>query len=112
MASGGPSSATRSWGVVSLRVIVIDGEFLRVSSSLPPPYTLTSSTSSGTVSEGFPPSAGRRGNVGDRVYMSERASVQEEPVKIAIDVAGPAAFDERRETKSTLSDHDRCLTGN
>lgn len=39
------------------------------------------------------------------------ASDQEEPWKIAIDIAGEVAVEERSETKSARSDHELCNKG-
>lgn len=49
--------------------------------------------------------------MGALLYRLVRASVQELPENIAMDNAGPVAFEDSSDTKSTLSDHDLCLTG-
>lgn len=46
------------------------------------------------------------GYVGVFVNRIDRASVHEDPEKMAMETAGLVAFDESIETKSTLSDQD------
>lgn len=88
------------------------GNVLRKNSTRPAPNSLTSSTSSGTMSEFLPANADDFGSGGEAVYNESRTSGQEEPEKTAMDVAGEVAEDDSIDTKSALSDHILCLIGN
>ena len=111
IASGGPSSAMRSCGVVSERIISNGGDDLRMASIRPPPYIIIASISSGMASA-FDAREEKRGSEGALENKVVLASGQDEPEKIAMDRAGPAAEEDSRVTKSAFSDQDWCLRGN